>query len=138
MAEYEAIMAAARVLDPIAFIQDDDAPPFVQAERGARRVEAFRKALADLQGASAGKHAVSIDVDDILLRVYCARVDADSGEGASARMIAEDGDGGTKQRRRAECYRPVVMETLVQAGLIARSQRAPVRRKAKDGTDGRP
>lgn len=60
------------------------------------------------------------ELSDLLLKVYNARVDADSGPGSAARMIERDGDGGKKQKRRAEFYRPVVMETLVQLGLYER------------------
>lgn len=60
------------------------------------------------------------ELSDLLLKVYNARVDADSGPGSSARMIERDGDGGKKQRSRALFYQPVVMETLVQLGLYER------------------
>lgn len=72
---------------------------------------------------------VTLDIDEILFRVYCARIDADCGEGTSDRMIAKDGDGGAKQRRRAECFRRVVVETLVQAGVYQRPERKPPQRK---------
>jgi hypothetical protein len=70
------------------------------------------------------------EINDLLLRVYNARVDADSGEGSAARMIGRDGDGGKKQRGRSIFYRPVVIETLVQLGLHERFK--PVGRKALD------
>jgi len=74
------------------------------------------------------------EINDLLLRVYNARVDADSGDGSAARMIERDGDGGEKQRGRSVFYRPVVIETLVQLGLYERPK--PVGRKALEGKDG--
>jgi hypothetical protein len=67
------------------------------------------------------------EINDLLLRVYNARVDADSGKGSATRMIENDKDGGKKQRGRAEFYRPVVLETLKQLGLYERPK--PVGRK---------
>ena len=60
------------------------------------------------------------EVDDLLLRVYNARVDTDSGPGSAARMMEKDADGGKKQRARALFYQPVVLEVLVQLGLYVR------------------
>jgi len=60
------------------------------------------------------------EIDDLLLRVYNARVDADSGAGSAARMMERDNDGGKKQRTRSDFYRPVIIETLVQLGLYVR------------------
>lgn len=60
------------------------------------------------------------EVNDLLLCVYNARVDADSGPGSAARMMEKDADGGKKQRTRSDFYRPVVVETLVQVGLYER------------------
>lgn len=68
------------------------------------------------------------EINELLLKVYNARVDTDSGEGSAARMIEKDNDGGKKQRGRAEFYRPVVLETLKQLGLYERPK--PVGRKA--------
>ena len=73
------------------------------------------------------------EINDLLLRVYNARVDADSGKGSATRMIENDKDGGGKQRGRAEFYRPVVLETLKQLGLYERPK--PVTRKALEGKD---
>jgi hypothetical protein len=60
------------------------------------------------------------ELRDLVLRVYNARVDADSGPGSADRMIERDGDGGKKQIRRSMFYHPVVVETLVQLGLYDR------------------
>ena len=60
------------------------------------------------------------EIDDLLLRVYNARVDADSGTGSAARMMERDADGGKKQRTRALFYQPVVLEVLAQLGLYER------------------
>jgi len=60
------------------------------------------------------------EIDDLLLRVYNARVDTDSGPGSAARMMKKDADGGKKQRARALLYQPVVLEVLVQLGLYER------------------
>lgn len=60
------------------------------------------------------------EVNDLLLKVYNARVDADSGPGSAARMMEKDADGGKKQRTRSDFYRPVVLEVLVQMGLYVR------------------
>lgn len=43
-------------------------------------------------------------VRDVSEAVYRARLDDESGEGAAERMIAKDGDGGEKLRRRAGAY----------------------------------
>lgn len=67
-------------------------------------------------------------VNDILLQVYRARLD-DACEGDADRMVEKDGDDGTKQRRRAEFYRPIVVETLVQAGVYRRPVRERPKRK---------
>ncbi|NDB68767.1 MAG: hypothetical protein EB015_12335 [Methylocystaceae bacterium] len=66
-------------------------------------------------------------IDDLVLNVYNARVDADSGKGSAERMMERDADGGKKQRGRANFYRPVIMETLIQLGLYERPK--PVKRK---------
>lgn len=71
-----------------------------------------------------------MDVDAILLAVYRARLEADS-KGAADRMVADDKDDGTKQRNRAECYRAVVVETLVQAGVYSRPVRVPPNKKPR-------
>lgn len=63
---------------------------------------------------------MNVDIDDITLRVYAARMDEDSGEGAFDRMLAQDNDDGKKMKRRAQFYRPVVTEVLVQLGLHVR------------------
>jgi hypothetical protein len=73
------------------------------------------------------------EINELLLRVYNARVDTDSGDGSAARMIEKDNDGGKKQRKRAEFYRPVVLETLKQLGLYERPK--PVSREALKGKD---
>jgi len=70
------------------------------------------------------------EIDDLLLRVYNARVDADSGTGSAARMMERDADGGKKQRTRALFYQPVVLEVLVQLGLYERY--VPPKREKKD------
>ena len=70
-----------------------------------------------------------MDIDDVLLRVYRARLDAES-NGAADRQAAKDADGGAKQRRRAECYRAIVTETLVQAGVYVRPVRERPARKS--------
>jgi len=72
-----------------------------------------------------------IDIDDITFRVYCARMDADSGEGASERVMAQDNDGGVKMRRRSLFYRPTVIETLIQVGLHVRPVPVPPQRVKK-------
>jgi len=78
------------------------------------------------------------EINELLLNVYNARVDADSGEGSAARMIERDNDGGKKQRGRAEFYRPVVLETLKQLGLYERPKPVgrplPAPPKKGDGT----
>ena len=71
------------------------------------------------------------EIDDLTLKVYCARVDADSGKGASERMIAKDADGGLKQRARSAFYRSTVVETLVQLGLYKRPVPNPKRAKGE-------
>ena len=68
---------------------------------------------------------MNLDIDDITFRVYCARMDEDSGKGASERPLLRDNDGGTKMRRRSFFYRPVVVETLVQAGIYVRPINMP-------------
>ena len=73
------------------------------------------------------------EINELLLKVYNARVDTDSGNGSAARMIEKDNDGGKKQRGRAEFYRPVILETLKQLGLYERPK--PVLRKATDGEE---
>jgi len=70
------------------------------------------------------------EINDLLLRVYNARVDADSGPGSAARMMEKDADGGKKQRTRALFYQPVVLEVLVQLGLYVRH--LPPKREKKD------
>jgi hypothetical protein len=70
------------------------------------------------------------EINELVFRIYNARVDSDSGEGSAARMIERDKDGGEKQRSRALFYRPVVIETLVQLGLHERPK--PPGRKAKE------
>jgi hypothetical protein len=60
------------------------------------------------------------EVNDLILNVYNARVDADSGAGSAARMMERDNDGGRKQRARALFYQPIVLEVLVQLGLYVR------------------
>jgi hypothetical protein len=70
------------------------------------------------------------EVNDLLLSVYNARVDADSGPGSAARMMEKDADGGKKQRSRATFYQPVVLEVLVQLGLYQRH--VPPKREKKD------
>jgi hypothetical protein len=70
------------------------------------------------------------EIDDLLLRVYNARVDADSGAGSAARMMDRDADGGKKQRTRALFYQPVVLEVLAQLGLYERY--VPPKREKKD------
>jgi hypothetical protein len=70
------------------------------------------------------------EIDDLLLRVYNARVDTDSGSGSAARMMENDADGGKKQRTRALFYQPVVLEVLVQLGLYVRH--LPPKREKKD------
>ena len=72
------------------------------------------------------------EVSDLLLSVYNARVDADSGPGSAARMMEKDADGGKKQRTRSDFYRPVVVETLVQVGLYERLVPTPPKREKKD------
>lgn len=70
-----------------------------------------------------------ISVDDICLAVYRKRLD-DMCAGDADRQIAKDGDGGIKQRRRAQFYKPVVFETLAQVGLVERPVRKlPVRKE---------
>ena len=34
------------------------------------------------------------EIDELVPKVYNARVDADSGDGSAARMVERDGDGG--------------------------------------------
>lgn len=75
----------------------------------------------------------SAEINELVLKVYNARVDADSGEGSAARMIERDGDGGEKQRGRSIFYRPVVIETLVQLGLHERPK--PAVRKTLEKKD---
>jgi hypothetical protein len=70
------------------------------------------------------------EIDDLLLRVYNARVDTDSGPGSAVRMMEKDADGGKKQRTRALFYQPVVLEVLVQLGLYVRY--VPPKREKKD------
>jgi len=70
------------------------------------------------------------EVNDLLLCVYNARVDADSGPGSAARMMEKDADDGRKQRTRSDFYRPVVLEVLVQLGLYVRH--VPPKREKKD------
>ena len=65
-------------------------------------------------------------IDDIVLRVYRARLDADSGEGAADRQRNNDAKDGekfpdSKQLSRAQFYRATVVETLVQAGVYERA-----------------
>lgn len=67
------------------------------------------------------------EIDRITLAVYRARLD-DACPGDADRMVDKDADGGVKQARRAAFYRPVVVETLVQAGLYKRPVRAPVKK----------
>ena len=64
------------------------------------------------------------DVDTICLAVYRKRLD-DECAGDADRQLLKDNDGGTKQSRRAQFYRPVVVETLIQAGVIERPVRKP-------------
>ena len=73
------------------------------------------------------------EIDDLLLRVYNARVDTDSGPGSAARMMENDADGGKKQRTRALFYQPVVLEVLVQLGLYVRHS-PPKREKTNRDT----
>ena len=65
------------------------------------------------------------EVNDLLLKVYNARVDADSGPGSAARMMKKDADDGKKQRTRSDFYKPVVLEVLVQLGLYKRHVPTP-------------
>jgi hypothetical protein len=60
------------------------------------------------------------DIEGITLKVYRARLDADSGKGAADRQFSQDKDDGAKQQRRSLIYRPIVIETLVQIGLYTR------------------
>ena len=76
------------------------------------------------------------EVNDLLLCVYNARVDADSGPGSAARMMEKDADGGKKQRSRAQFYQPVVLEVLVQLGLYARHVPTPPKREKRDADQG--
>ena len=65
------------------------------------------------------------DIEGITLKVYRARLDADSGDGAADRQLLQDNDGGVKQQRRSIIYRPIVLETLVQVGLYVRPVPTP-------------
>jgi hypothetical protein len=69
-----------------------------------------------------------INVDDICLAVYRKRLD-DMCSGDADRQVAKDGDGGAKQRVRAQLYKPVVFETLAQVGLVERPIRKPPSKK---------
>lgn len=71
------------------------------------------------------------EIDRIVLAVYRARLNADH-PGAADRMVEKDGDDGSKQRRRAESYRPIVVETLVQAGVYQRPVRVPPHRTVSE------
>lgn len=67
------------------------------------------------------------EIDDLVFRVYCARIDQECDHGTSTKMIERDEDGGVRQRRRSLFYRPVITETLVQLGLCKRPLPAPRR-----------
>lgn len=71
------------------------------------------------------------EVNDLILNVYNARVDADSGAGSAARMMEKDADDGKKQRTRALFYQPVVLEVLVQLGLYKRHVLTPPKKKER-------
>lgn len=74
---------------------------------------------------------MNLDIDDITLRVYCARMDEDSGKGAAERQLLKDNDGGAKMKRRSTFYRPIVIETLIQAGIYVRPINMPPRHVKK-------
>lgn len=67
-----------------------------------------------------------MDIDNIVLNVYRARLDANC-KGDADLQVEKDKDNGEKQRRRAEMYRPVVVEALVQAGVYQRPVHVPKR-----------
>ena len=71
-----------------------------------------------------------MDLDSIILNVYRARLDANN-KGDADLQVEKDGDNGEKQRRRAEIFRPVVVETLVQAGVYQRPVHTPKRGSAE-------
>lgn len=64
------------------------------------------------------------EIDRITLKVYRARLDWEN-PGNAERQYEKDQDDGTKQRNRSKSYRPVVIETLVQAGFHVRPVRLP-------------
>ena len=71
------------------------------------------------------------EIANITLAVYRARLDDDSGKGAADRQVQKDGDDGEKQRRRSVIYTPIVVETLIAAGLHERPVRVPSRKAAE-------
>lgn len=68
------------------------------------------------------------EIDDLVLKIYRARLDWEC-DGNAERQYEKDKDDGTKQRNRSKSYRPIVVETLVQAGVYVRPVRPPPVRK---------
>lgn len=73
-------------------------------------------------------------IDAILLAVYRRRLNETNYAGPDIlpadRQVRDDKDGGQKQKRRAESFRPVVMATLIEAGL-AREAPHPMSKEAR-------
>lgn len=67
-------------------------------------------------------------VNGLIVRVYRAMLDR-ACEGDADKQFSKDNDGGKKQEARAQFYRPVVLETLYQAGVLPRPVRVAPKRK---------
>ncbi|MGO4337835.1 hypothetical protein AB4037_23240 [Labrys sp. KB_33_2] len=74
-----------------------------------------------------GEKLTDADIDRITLAVYRARLDHTC-KGDADLQVEKDKDSGEKQARRSQSYRPVVIETLVQAGLYTRPVRVAPKR----------
>ena len=73
------------------------------------------------------------EIDDLVLKVYRARLNADHPDAAD-RQVRTTTDGEKAQRRWAQFYRPVVVATLIALGLHERP--APNRRAAAPAEEG--
>ena len=74
------------------------------------------------------KGAAGMTVEEIAVEVYKLRLEASSGKGAVARMIAKDGDQGQGLEGRSRSYLPIVRAALPWArvcGLEVCSQYDP-------------
>ena len=74
-------------------------------------------------------------IDDLTLRVYRARLDWDCKGDADKQVFSDIAKHGARgagmQANRSKSYRPIVVETLVQAGLYERPvQLTPAQRTA--------